>query len=359
MSSSSRPLNNPRDDASSFYNPGERPSYDQLGNNGRPSAGYNRGSYFNMGREEPVKGGKDEQDDEEAWDVYADFNNSGPKYSSNIPIGPTTSNGYQQLTTPKSALPPSVDEEGGNKVEMVTVPAMGAEWSKHELRGMTKTARKQDKAERRREFWKSWNRGERGLCGKYFTRRVFVFFLFGVIVAIGVVLAFTIPRVPKIIFVSATPLAAATGKWEKAVEVGFSRAPANFSFPAFAALQLDTTSNFLPLHFKSLKAEVFDLDSGRSVGTGDLGERKIPAKAFPRILLPLNMTYNAINDSDVTWNNWYNGCKNRQLFTDGKRPPVKFRVVFDMDILGLPNHPKASTQVTDADCPIELSLNSA
>jgi hypothetical protein len=91
MSSSSRPLNQGRDDASSFYNP-ERASYDQLGNR-RPSAGYNRGSYFNMGREEPVKGGKDEQDDEEAWDVYADFNNSGPKYSSNIPIGPTASNG--------------------------------------------------------------------------------------------------------------------------------------------------------------------------------------------------------------------------------------------------------------------------
>lgn len=80
-------------------------------------------------------------------------------------------------------MPPSVDEEGGNKVEMVTVPAMGAEWSKHELRGMTKTARKQDKAERRRAFWKAWNRGERGLCGKYFTRRVFVFFVFAVIIA--------------------------------------------------------------------------------------------------------------------------------------------------------------------------------
>jgi hypothetical protein len=92
MSSSSRPLNAPRDDASSFYNPGERPSYDHLSNS-RPSAGYNQGSYFNAGREEPVKGGRDEQDDEEAWDVYADFNNSGPKYSSNVPMGPTTSNG--------------------------------------------------------------------------------------------------------------------------------------------------------------------------------------------------------------------------------------------------------------------------
>lgn len=80
--------------------------------------------------------------------------------------------------------PPVVDhiDSAGNKVEMVTVPALGSEWSKDELRGMTKASRKEAKSDRRREYWKSWNRGERGLCGKYFTRKVLTFVLFGLCV---------------------------------------------------------------------------------------------------------------------------------------------------------------------------------
>jgi hypothetical protein len=47
------------------------------------SADEKRGSYYP--RSEPVKG------DEEAWDVYADFNNSGPRYSGavNLAADPT------------------------------------------------------------------------------------------------------------------------------------------------------------------------------------------------------------------------------------------------------------------------------
>jgi hypothetical protein len=77
-----------RDDASSFYNP----TRGSRNLDGRPSAGYNRGSFFMPGREEPLKGGYDEEEalggggggggGEPAWDIYADFNNAGPKYSS-------------------------------------------------------------------------------------------------------------------------------------------------------------------------------------------------------------------------------------------------------------------------------------
>ena len=66
---------------------------------------------------------------------------------------------------------------------MVTVPAMGAEWSKEEMKNMTKRGRKEKKREARREFWKAWNRDQRGLCGKHFTRRVLVFTLFGICIA--------------------------------------------------------------------------------------------------------------------------------------------------------------------------------
>ena len=162
----------------------------------RATAGYNRNSFHLAGREEPLRGGPDEERDagEGVWDVYADFNNAGPRYSTAFGIGqPQTQAGlihiyslvFPCLTWPSySKLPPTptlVQDPvtTSDKVEMVTVPALGAEWGKEEMYQMTKTGRKERKRDARNEFWKSWNRGERGLCGHYFTRRVLVFFLFG------------------------------------------------------------------------------------------------------------------------------------------------------------------------------------
>ncbi len=71
-----------RDDASSFFSPQMQPQ----------GAGYNRASFFDSGRTAPVKGGRDEEEaafiggdpgqpKDAGWDVYADFNNTGPRYS--------------------------------------------------------------------------------------------------------------------------------------------------------------------------------------------------------------------------------------------------------------------------------------
>lgn len=85
---------------------------------------------------------------------------------------------YTQIESSGSLLKEeAVDPE--NKVEMVTVPALGAEWGKDEMHQLTKAGKTERKIESRVEFWKSWNRGQRGLCGRYFTRKVFIFFLFG------------------------------------------------------------------------------------------------------------------------------------------------------------------------------------
>lgn len=76
---------------SSFY--GDKSSFDALNNDFQPahyarhpSAGYNQESFLAAGRQEPLKGGRDEEADlasphDQGWDVYADFNNAGPKYS--------------------------------------------------------------------------------------------------------------------------------------------------------------------------------------------------------------------------------------------------------------------------------------
>jgi len=56
----------------------------------RTTAGYNRHSFHLAGREEPLRGGPDEEQDAAeggAWDVYADFNNTGPRYSTAFGMG--------------------------------------------------------------------------------------------------------------------------------------------------------------------------------------------------------------------------------------------------------------------------------
>ena len=79
-----------RDDVSSFFSPEpNRTSMDRLG--GRQAAGGYNSSTFYPGREEPLKGGRDEE--EEVWDVYADFNNAGPRYSTAFGSATINSNG--------------------------------------------------------------------------------------------------------------------------------------------------------------------------------------------------------------------------------------------------------------------------
>ena len=200
---------------------------------------------------------------------------------------------------------------------MVTVPALGAEWGKDELKDMTKRGRREKNAENFGRKWKAFNRGAYGMFGrKWLTRRTIVFFIFGLCAAyvvtsfctlavadlssIGVVLGFTIPRVPAFNINGPTPLVSASGSFNQSIPAEFSRFPANFSFPAAVSLQVDTSSNFLPLVFRHLDAQVYDLDSFHLVGTGYLNHTKVPAHSFSSIQMPINFTYVATNDSDQT-----------------------------------------------------------
>ncbi|KAK7054389.1 hypothetical protein VNI00_003583 [Paramarasmius palmivorus] len=349
-----------RDDASSFFSPDHRNV-----DSGRPgTAGYNRNSFFFAGREEPVKGGRDEEEEigngggGGGWDIYADFNNAGPKYSGAFG---GNNDGYQSLPGGNQTPTPKVEETSmtTGPVELVTVPAMGPEWKREELQNMTKKSRKEKKAEERSRKWKEWNRDQRGMCGvKWLTRRNFVIVLFVICVLIGITLAFVIPRVPKFLLNGSTPLANATGDWADAVPVTFNRLPANFSFPAFADLQVDTTDSYVSVKFNRLHADVYDLDTNRQVAVGDL-TITLPAKKFNNIQLPLNFSYVASNDSDTTWKNWYEACKNKGAVTGGIRQGINFRMVLDMDIFGLVGGRQTSTSYTNAACPIELSIDSA
>jgi hypothetical protein len=174
---------------------------------------------------------------------------------------------------------------------------------------MSRSGKKERKTEARSQRWKEWRRGNRGFCGGWFTWRFTVFFVFGLCIATGLLLVFLLPRVPSFGISQDAPLAPATGDWNSSIPTQFSSTPANFSFPAFAQLQLNTGSNFIPLKFTYIGAIVFDLDTSVKVGTGDLYDVTFPAKKFSNLEMPLNFSYVADNRSDITWANWYNGCK--------------------------------------------------
>lgn len=227
---------------------------------------------------------------------------------------------YQQLPphSPDPGARSKIETESvSGPVEMVTVPALGAEWKKSELKAMRKSNKKKDRADSRWRKFRAWTRDQTGLCGKWGTRRQIAIGAFIVCVvyvnllwlkawrieiprSVGVVLAFTIPRVPAFSFASQPLQNVTTSDSDDQVPIIFSRTPANFSFPANLHLQVDTGGSFVPIRFSKLHADLFDLQTSRQVGEGDLGGTVVPGKSFKEIFVPLNFTYVASNETDQT-----------------------------------------------------------
>ncbi|KIJ54524.1 hypothetical protein M422DRAFT_153124 [Sphaerobolus stellatus SS14] len=327
------------------------------------SGGYNRDSFYPPVTVAPVKGGADERgsfkqetygEQDEGWDVYADFNNAGPRYSSTVyGHGQTNSQGYHQLPVGASKPETPLSATSSTPVELVTVPALGAEWQKSELRAMTSAAKREESWDSWRIKWRSFRRDENGFCGiPWLTRRLFACVVFGCCVVVGIILAFTIPRVPGFNFNNDNPLNGSS-------HIGLSRLPANFSFDTHLNLQVNTQSNFIPITFTKLHATLFDSDTNTAIGEGEVTGLKFPAKQFINYFMPFSVNYTAVNDTDITWNDLYHACQNPAIVPAGEsRPPLKLRLVLDMSIAGLPGHPTASTATNNAPCPFELSVNS-
>ena len=125
---------------------------------------------------------------------------------------------------------------------------------------------------------------------------------------LGITLVFVIPREPGFEINADNPLTNATTALSKTVPAYFNRAPANFSFPGAAQLQLDTGSSYLPVHMHKIHADVYDLTTSMHIGTGDIDSLTLAAKKFIPLTLPLNFSYVAINDSDQTCETAFRHC---------------------------------------------------
>ena len=105
---------------------------------------------------------------------------------------------------------------------------------------------------------------------------------------------------PKFSISEDEPLSAATGDFNNSIPTKFLTYPANFTFPAYAELEVDTGSNFIPLKFTHLNALIYDLETAVEVGHGDMYGVTFPAKKFTKLQVPMNFSYVADNSSDVT-----------------------------------------------------------
>lgn len=87
---------------------------------------------------------------------------------------------------------PDKNESG---IELVTVPALGQEFTKEEMKRMSRPYKKKEKVRRRKEAAKRWGKGEYKIGG-WLNPRVAVFLAFIFAVLLGITLYFVIPRVP-------------------------------------------------------------------------------------------------------------------------------------------------------------------
>lgn len=135
-----------------------------------------------------------------------------------------------------------------------------------------------------------------------------------------------IPRAPSFTFYETAPFTVDNST------VSFSRSPTNFSFAgnlnlygelmnwaqnalcrgsslfwrvhevqrAARSHTADSSSNYLPVNFKHLQATLYDLDTLKTIATGDWGSHKLPKGDQEPIILPVEFSYSALNQSDST-----------------------------------------------------------
>jgi len=243
-------------------------------------------------------------------------------------------------------------------VEMVTVPAFGPEWTKNELRDMSKSGRAEDRAYNRNLAWKEWSNDRSGLFGrKWLTRKVITWSFFGLCILIAISLAIFLPRPPSFSSNPNSPLVAQQGS--NVPKPSFITGPlANFTFPAVLDLEMNTNGNIIPIHMNNIHTEIYLIDTNKPIATGDTGAfNRAPGKSHP-LNIDVTFDYSADNSTDETWTKVHNACRSATLYSSGSRPGLNILIVLTMSIRGLIGHSRSATSISNVNCPIQLPTTS-
>ncbi|KAK4688985.1 hypothetical protein P7C73_g1123, partial [Tremellales sp. Uapishka_1] len=167
---------------------------------------------------------------------------------------------------------------------------------------------------------------------------------------LALVLFFVLPRAPSFSFYDQTPFTVDNST------VSFSRTPANYSFTGNMNLLADATNSYLPVHFSSLEATLYDLTTSKAIATGNYGNHFVKKAQNVPVVIPIEFSYAAPNSSDTTWLDMYNACEH--IYQGTTRPSLGFRVIVKMSIIGLVTHPESSAIIDGVTCPFERASNS-
>lgn len=238
--------------------------------------------------------------------------------------------------------------DGTTGIELVTVPALGTEYTKEELKGMTSASRRSRKRSSRSHSWRMWVSGQDHLCG-WLSPRVAVFAAFFVLAGLAVLLYFVIPRVPTFAILAAAPVTAVPN----GASMNIHRSPSNFSMDMDMNLRADNKASWVSISLTSMQMEVTDLTTSKLVGKGTLPSLHLPGRKQTMFKFPVHYSYVSLNTTgDQTWQDFYTACG--PTIQGTTRPTLNLALKISMKISGLVGTKLTYTQIGNVVCPFTL-----
>ncbi|KDN51994.1 hypothetical protein K437DRAFT_254733 [Tilletiaria anomala UBC 951] len=234
-------------------------------------------------------------------------------------------------------------------IELVTVPALGQEFTEEERRKMTRPYKRKSKRGAKKAKFMIWARGEKKVLG-FLDPRMLVFIAFFFCIILGLALFFVIPRVPTFQFLTDKPFDAVPDG--SGMSIGYSPA-ANFSMDMKANLRADNTAGWIPLTLTDIKVTVNNVNTYIKVGEGTIDKYVFPGRKKTTFQLPVSFSYRSLNQSgDATWQSFHRACG--PIYPNSPRPYLNLELTLDFNVQGLIGRKGASTQLPNIVCPFEL-----
>ncbi|KAJ1035272.1 hypothetical protein NDA13_000692 [Ustilago tritici] len=274
-----------------------------------------------------------------------DVRNADPRRSIIQPNSGANRNSHYSNTV-SGMGPQHADSTTG--IELITVPALGNEYTKEELRGMTRGSKRRRKRTQRRKRCQLWVSGQDHICG-WLSPRLAVLVVFFILVSLGVMLYFVIPRVPTFAILSTNPVTAIPN----GASMQVNRAPTNFSMDMGFNLRADNRGSWIPTHAQDLKMEVTDLNTYKLVGKASMDGITFKGRGSTVFQFAVHFSYASLNVSgDQTWQDFYTGCGPN--YPGQSRPSLNLGVKLTMRIRGLIGRKQTYTQLGGVACPFTL-----
>ncbi|UZJ52109.1 hypothetical protein CBS101457_001429 [Exobasidium rhododendri] len=258
--------------------------------------------------------------------------------------------GIERPTIPYSDSTDRLKDEprDGTDIELITVPALGAEYTAEEIKAMKKPHKRRKKALHSREKAQRWIKSD----DRYFgclSPQLAIFMIFGSLAALGVMLYFVIPRVPTIAVQTVTPLVAVPDGGSMETHL----VPTNFSMDMKINLRADNTGGWIATKVNKMNMKVYDITTSKLVGEGTMNAQSFPGRKQKTFQFPVSFAYASINATgDATWLHWVNACGPK--YTNTARQALSLQLSITMDIAGLIGSKGTSAQLADLECPFTL-----